>query len=72
MVFNETVSVPWAVMSGPEFTARGHRGGTPLREGTYWLAQILERMVEVAAPRRTSTPLLDVCDNILGRSFCAR
>ncbi len=72
MVFNETVSVPWAVMKWTEFYKHESCGKcTPCREGTYWLTLILQRMV-----RREGTPsdvdtMLDVCDNILGRSFCA-
>jgi NADH-quinone oxidoreductase subunit F len=44
---------------------------TPCREGTYWLAQILERMVAGNGTEEDIDTLLDVCDNILGRSFCA-
>ena len=45
-VFNETVSVPWAVMKWTEFYKHETCGKcTPCREGTYWLLQILERMV---------------------------
>ena len=45
---------------------------TPCREGTYWLVQILraDRCTGRAPPADLDT-LLDVCDNILGRSFCA-
>jgi NADH-quinone oxidoreductase subunit F len=72
MVFNDTVSVPWAVMKWTEFYKHESCGKcTPCREGTYWLLEILERML-----RREGTPsdvdtLLDICDNIVGRSFCA-
>jgi NADH-quinone oxidoreductase subunit F len=72
MVFNQSVSVPWAVMKWTEFYKHESCGKcTPCREGTYWLTQILQRMV-----RREGTPadvdnMLDICDNILGRSFCA-
>jgi NADH-quinone oxidoreductase subunit F len=72
MVFNDTVSVPWAVMKWTEFYKHESCGKcTPCREGTYWLTQILQRMV-----RREGTPsdvetMLDICNNILGRSFCA-
>ena len=72
-IFNETVSVPWAVMKWIEFykheslrqvhpVPRGHllaaadpASGCCTGEGTH-------EDVET---------LLDVCDNILGRSFCA-
>ena len=40
--FNETVSVPWAVMKWTEFYKHESCGKcTPCREGTYWLVQIL-------------------------------
>jgi NADH-quinone oxidoreductase subunit F len=44
---------------------------TPCREGTYWLANILER-IEHGEGRPDDIDLLsDIADNILGKSFCA-
>ncbi|MGI8308672.1 NADH-quinone oxidoreductase subunit NuoF [Saccharopolyspora hattusasensis] len=72
MVFNETVSVPWAVMKWTQFYEHESCGKcTPCREGTYWLAQVLERMVDGCGTEEDIDTLLDVCDNIFGRSFCA-
>src|ERR1700759_44300 len=72
MVFNETVSVPWAVMKWTQFYEHESCGKcTPCREGTYWLAKILERMLEGNGTPEDIDTMLDVCDNILGRSFCA-
>jgi NADH-quinone oxidoreductase subunit F len=71
-LFNETVSVPWAVMKWTEFYKHESCGKcTPCREGTYWLVQILQRMVAGNGTASDIDTLLDVCDNILGRSFCA-
>ena len=71
-VFNETVSVPWAVMKWTEFYKHESCGKcTPCREGTYWLVQILERMVHGQGTSEDVETMLDICDNILGRSFCA-
>ncbi|MBV9281660.1 MAG: NADH-quinone oxidoreductase subunit NuoF [Chloroflexi bacterium] len=43
----------------------------PCREGTPWLAKTVRR-VERGEGREEDLPLLlDICDNILGRSFCA-
>ncbi len=71
-IFNETVSVPWAVMKWTEFYKHESCGKcTPCREGTYWLVQILQRMVRGEGNASDIDTLLDVCDNILGRSFCA-
>jgi NADH-quinone oxidoreductase subunit F len=72
MVFNETVSVPWAVMKWTQFYEHESCGKcTPCREGTYWLAQVLQRMVAGQGTSGDIDTLLDVCDNINGRSFCA-
>ncbi|WP_447004577.1 NADH-quinone oxidoreductase subunit NuoF [Saccharothrix isguenensis] len=71
-IFNETVSVPWAVMKWTEFYKHESCGKcTPCREGTYWLVQILQRMVRGEGTASDIDTLLDVCDNIMGRSFCA-
>jgi NADH-quinone oxidoreductase subunit F len=43
----------------------------PCREGTPWLAKTVRR-IEEGRGREDDLPLLlDICDNILGRSFCA-
>ena len=71
-IFNETVSMPWAVMRWTEFYKHESCGKcTPCREGTYWLLQILERMLHHEGTPADLETLLDICDNILGRSFCA-
>jgi NADH-quinone oxidoreductase subunit F len=44
---------------------------TPCREGCYWLTQILQRMVAGEGTESDIDTMVDVCDNILGRSFCA-
>jgi NADH-quinone oxidoreductase subunit F len=72
MIFNETVSVPWAVMKWTEFYEHESCGKcTPCREGTYWLVGILQRMVAGKGTESDIETMLDICDNILGRSFCA-
>jgi NADH-quinone oxidoreductase subunit F len=72
MVFNTTVSVPWAVMKWTEFYEHESCGKcTPCREGTYWLTQILQRMVRKEGTPSDVETMLDICDNIFGRSFCA-
>lgn len=71
-VFNETVSVPWAVMKWTEFYKHESCGKcTPCREGTFWLEKVLHRMVGGEGTVEDIDTLLDVCDNIFGRSFCA-
>ncbi len=72
MIFNETVSVPWAVMKWTEFYDHESCGKcTPCREGCFWLAKVLRRMVAGQGTAADVDVMLDVCDNILGRSFCA-
>jgi NADH-quinone oxidoreductase subunit F len=45
---------------------------TPCREGTYWLVQMLDEVrARHGASEGDVDKLLDICDNILGRSFCA-
>jgi NADH-quinone oxidoreductase subunit F len=71
-VFNETVSVPWAVMKWSEFYKHESCGKcTPCREGTYWLTQLLQRLVGGNGRPEDIETMLDVCDNVFGRSFCA-
>ena len=72
MLFNETVSVPWAVMKWTEFYKHESCGKcTPCREGCYWLLQILQRMVAGKGTEADIETMVDTCDNIFGRSFCA-
>jgi len=44
---------------------------TPCREGTYWLAQIYERLETGRAVGEDLEKLLDISDAIAGKSFCA-
>ncbi|NNG35070.1 NADH-quinone oxidoreductase subunit NuoF [Nakamurella aerolata] len=72
MIFNETVSVPWAVWKWLEFYKHESCGKcTPCREGTGWLTQILRRVVSGAGVPADLDVLADAAENIQGRSFCA-
>jgi len=44
---------------------------TPCREGNYWMARVLRRILSGAGTHEDLDTLLDACDNLLGRSFCA-
>lgn len=71
-VFDETTCVVRAVLRWTEFYAHESCGKcTPCREGTYWLVQILRRMEAGAGTEEDLATMLDLCDNIVGRSFCA-
>jgi len=71
-IFDETTCVVRAVLRWTEFYKHESCGKcTPCREGTWWLVQALK---ELEAGRGTSADLdklLDIVDNIAGRSFCA-
>ncbi|MGB3184940.1 MAG: NADH-quinone oxidoreductase subunit NuoF [Ornithinimicrobium sp.] len=71
-IFDETTSVVRAVTRWTDFYAHESCGKcTPCREGTFWLKQILERIEAGHGTEDDVDKLVDICDNILGRSFCA-
>jgi len=71
-VFDETTSVVRAVLRWTQFYAHESCGKcTPCREGTYWMVQILQRLEAGIGTEADIDTLLDTCDNIFGRSFCA-
>ncbi len=72
MIFDETDCIAKATLRFTKFYAHESCGKcTPCREGTYWMVQILERLVAGEGTAEDLDTLLDTCDNILGRSFCA-
>ena len=44
---------------------------TPCREGTYWMSEVFERLESGHGREHDIDLLLDVADNINGKSFCA-
>ncbi len=44
---------------------------TPCREGTYWMSEVFERLESGHGREADIDLLLDVADNIFGKSFCA-
>jgi NADH-quinone oxidoreductase subunit F len=71
-VFDETTCVVRAVLRWTEFYKHESCGKcTPCREGTWWLVQTLARLEAGNGRAEDLEQLLDQCDNILGRSFCA-
>jgi NADH-quinone oxidoreductase subunit F len=71
-IFDDTTSVVRAVTRWTEFYAHESCGKcTPCREGTFWLKQVLRRLEAGQGTPEDIDLLLDTCDNILGRSFCA-
>jgi NADH-quinone oxidoreductase subunit F len=71
-IFDDTVCVVRAVSRWTDFYAHESCGKcTPCREGTYWLKQVLHRIEAGHGTEADIDLLLDLCDNILGRAFCA-
>ncbi|HLR93305.1 MAG TPA: NADH-ubiquinone oxidoreductase-F iron-sulfur binding region domain-containing protein, partial [Jiangellaceae bacterium] len=71
-IFDETTSVVRAVRRWVEFYKHESCGKcTPCREGFWWLVQIMERLETGDATEADLDKILDLCDNIGGRSFCA-
>src|SRR3954464_15529455 len=71
-IFDDTTCVVRAVLRWTEFYKHESCGKcTPCREGTWWLVQTLARLEEGRGEQQDLENLLDQCDNILGRAFCA-
>jgi len=71
-IFDETTCVLRATLRWTEFYEHESCGKcTPCREGTYWMVRILDRLEHGEGIDGDLDKLLDICDNILGRAFCA-
>jgi NADH-quinone oxidoreductase subunit F len=71
-IFDETTCVVRAVLRWTEFYKHESCGKcTPCREGTWWLVQVLAKLEQGVGSEEDLELLLDQCDNIAGRSFCA-
>jgi NADH-quinone oxidoreductase subunit F len=71
-IFDETTCVVRAVLRWTEFYKHESCGKcTPCREGTWWLVQTLQHLEDGEGSAADLEKLVDLCDNILGRAFCA-
>ncbi|WP_047869315.1 NADH-quinone oxidoreductase subunit NuoF [Nocardiopsis sp. RV163] len=71
-IFDETTCVVKAVGRWIAFYAHESCGKcTPCREGNFWMVQVLDRLENGQGTEADLDKLLDICDNLLGRSFCA-
>ena len=71
-IFDETTCVVRAVLRWTEFYEHESCGKcTPCREGSYWVVQILEALEDGTGAEADLEKLIDICDNITGRAFCA-
>ena len=71
-IFDDTTCVVRAVLRWTEFYQHESCGKcTPCREGTYWMVRVLDRLEQGKGSEEDLEKLLDICDNVLGRAFCA-
>jgi NADH-quinone oxidoreductase subunit F len=71
-LFDETTCVVRVVLRWIEFYQHESCGKcTPCREGSFWVVQLLEQLEQGTGSESDLDKLLDICDNITGRAFCA-
>ncbi|MCW5958910.1 MAG: NADH-quinone oxidoreductase subunit NuoF [Pyrinomonadaceae bacterium] len=71
IVMDETVDVVDSTKNLTEFYRHESCGWcTPCREGTDWLVKIFNRVADGGGRPEDAQLLLDICDNIEGKSFC--
>ena len=71
IVMDETVDVMESTKNLTEFYKHESCGWcTPCREGTDWLVKIFNRISAGGGRPEDAQLLLDICDNIEGKSFC--
>ncbi|GAC1468475.1 MAG: hypothetical protein PVSMB5_13650 [Ktedonobacteraceae bacterium] len=71
VVMHEDTCIVGAVLRVTEFYRDESCGKcTPCREGTFWMTEILERLEHGHGQLKDIDLLMDICDNISGKSFC--
>jgi NADH-quinone oxidoreductase subunit F len=71
-LFDETTCAVRVALRWCEFYEHESCGKcTPCREGSYWVVQLLQQLEAGEGSEADLEKLLDICDNITGRSFCA-
>jgi NADH-quinone oxidoreductase subunit F len=71
-VFSDQDCPVYATYRWIEFYAHESCGKcTPCREGNFWMVQVLRRILQGKGSHEDLDTLLDTCDNLLGRAFCA-
>jgi NADH-quinone oxidoreductase subunit F len=72
IVMDETVDIIDSTKNLTEFYKHESCGWcTPCREGTDWLTKIFTRIADGGGRPEDAQLILDLCDNIEGKSFCA-
>ena len=71
IVMDETVDIMESTKNLSEFYKHESCGWcTPCREGTDWIVKIFNRIDAGGGRLEDAQLLLDICDNIEGKSFC--
>jgi NADH-quinone oxidoreductase subunit F len=71
-LFDETTCVVRVALRWIEFYEHESCGKcTPCREGSFWVVQLLDQLERGQGSESDLGKLLDICDNITGRAFCA-
>ena len=71
-LFDDTTCVVRVALRWSQFYEHESCGKcTPCREGSYWVVQILEQLEDGTGSESDLAKLIDICDNITGRAFCA-
>ena len=71
-IFDETTCAVRVVLRWIQFYEHESCGKcTPCREGSYWVVQLLQQLEQGQGSEADLDKLLDICDNITGRAFCA-
>jgi NADH-quinone oxidoreductase subunit F len=71
-LFDETTCAVRVVLRWNQFYQHESCGKcTPCREGSWWVVQILDALERGQGSEADLDKLLDICDNITGRAFCA-
>jgi NADH-quinone oxidoreductase subunit F len=71
-LFDETTCAVRVALRWCEFYEHESCGKcTPCREGSYWVVQLLQQLEAGEGSEADLDKLLDICDNITGRAFCA-
>ena len=71
-LFDDTTCVIRVALRWSQFYEHESCGKcTPCREGSYWVVQILEALEDGTGSESDLAKLIDICDNITGRAFCA-
>jgi NADH-quinone oxidoreductase subunit F len=71
-LFDDTTCVVRVALRWCEFYQHESCGKcTPCREGSFWVVQLLRELEHGQGSEADLDKLLDICDNITGRAFCA-